>query len=907
MEFRLAPASADAPLHELRVSPSSLAALGAAASSAPLLLANQIPCWAVADADLADGAVAAPPWMLQHLNLAEGDAISLVLLDTPTLLPARRVELIQTATTPWVKSMLLPGVRLLGGDVASPMHPLGDEDGAAALRRQLEALPLRRGALCAVDRLTGVLVLRVERVDDADDDAWRLVGAETAVLATSPPPWPPKSAAQTPPPPPEGVHGAALERALWAHAHARLRAPAADESDAARQLRLAARGGGHVLVCGPPGVGKKRAALRLAARLVAEEHVRAHRVLVPELLCDGEEAATRVLTAVFADAAQRSPAVVVLDMLEIVCEGTEPAALGGSADDARAPFAWFAAALLAQLRATPPRVLVVGTCWESRRLPRSLLAHGGFEALLPLPPPTARQRETLLLPLLRPHAAAAAAAAAPAPADDGRAALIDAAEAAERLAQRTAGFSVRDLRGLVLRAETFAAARAADAADAAGTSREAQIAALDAVVARGHRPALALDWDDVEGALAEATPSAVGRFDSRGPYVGWDQVGGCAEAVRRLRRLVETLQRHTLGTPLPGGIAPPSGVLLYGPPGCGKTLIAQALASTSGCAVLAASGAQLFGAYVGETEEAIRELFRQAAEAAPALVFIDEIDHLGASRDADADGGGGGVHARALSTLLNELDGVGERGGFAIVGCTNRPELVDAALLRPGRLEQLVLIGPPDEADRLAALRVHAKDRPLADDVSLDELAGRTPRYSRAALAALCREAAVQAMTRHFRATGRLPPEAGEEEEDDDDDDDESEEEDEGEGEAEVDPEWVALVAAEAAAAGLSLDQLEVTREDWAVALREMSIEQGLPPVELPAEPPPPPARKPRRERPAALGDLAAADAEADGVFITRDDFEAALRVVGAEQVLPPDEHERMLERFRAWGDPSRA
>ena len=103
-----------------------------------------------------------------------------------------------------------------------------------------------------------------------------------------------------------------------------------------------------------------------------------------------------------------------------------------------------------------------------------------------------------------------------------------------------------------------------------------------------------------------------------------------------------------------------------------------------------------------------------------------------------------------------------------------------------------------------------------------------------------------------------------------------------------------------------SFDQLEVTREDWAVALREMSIEQGLPPVELPAEPPPPAARKPRRERPAALGDLTGADAEADSVFITRDDFEAALRVVGAEQVLPPDEHERMLERFRAWGDPSR-
>ena len=265
-----------------------------------------------------------------------------------------------------------------------------------------------------------------------------------------------------------------------------------------------------------------------------------------------------MLTAVFADAAQRSPAVVVLDMLEIVCEGTEPAALGGSADDARAPFAWFAAALLAQLRATPPRVLVVGTCWESRRLGlRSLLAHGGFEALLRLPPPTARQRETLLLPLLRPHAAAAAraraAAAAPAPADDGRAALTDAGEAAGRIAQRTAVFSVRDLRGLVLRAETFAAARAADAADAAGTSDEAQIAALDAVVARGHLPALALDWDDVEGALAEATPSAVGRFDSRGPYVGWDQVGGCAEAVRRLRRLVETLQRTRSARRCPAG------------------------------------------------------------------------------------------------------------------------------------------------------------------------------------------------------------------------------------------------------------------------------------------------------------------------------------------------------------------
>ena len=244
----------------------------------------------------------------------------------------------------------------------------------------------------------------------------------------------------------------------------------------------------------------------------------------------------------------------------------------------------------------------------------------------------------------------------------------------------------------------------------------------------------------------------------------------------RLQRLLTTMQSAAgAGGVTPLGVPPPSGALLYGPSGNGKSLLASCLAAACGWPTFCVKGSQLFGAYVGETEAAIRELFRKARENAPSIVLLDELDAIGGSRgdlgEASEQGGGGTAMERALSTLLNEMDGVGIAGpkfgcvgddagavsgipAVFLLGLTNRPELIDAALLRPGRLEQLLHVPHPNLEEREAILGVHTRHLTLGDEVNLASIAERTERFSGAALAALCRETTMQALARQWPRRG---------------------------------------------------------------------------------------------------------------------------------------------------------
>jgi transitional endoplasmic reticulum ATPase len=285
------------------------------------------------------------------------------------------------------------------------------------------------------------------------------------------------------------------------------------------------------------------------------------------------------------------------------------------------------------------------------------------------------------------------------------------------------------------------------AADLAALVREAALRAASRASAGGQPPKL--NQDDLVGALTVIRP--LSRSASEELTVGnvtLDDVGDMAEAKQALTEAVLWPLQHP-DTFARLGVDPPRGVLLYGPPGCGKTFVVRALASTGQLSVHAVKGPELMDKWVGASEKAVRELFRRARDSAPSLVFLDEVDALAPRRGQSFDSG---VTDRVVAALLTELDGIDPLRDVVVLGATNRPDLVDPALLRPGRLERLVFIEPPDAAARREILRTAGKSIPLSADVNLDEVAAALDGYSGADCVALLREAALTAMRRSIDA-----------------------------------------------------------------------------------------------------------------------------------------------------------
>jgi len=389
------------------------------------------------------------------------------------------------------------------------------------------------------------------------------------------------------------------------------------------------------------------------------------------------------LDRVVATAREADRCVVLFDDLEVLGNHGTGSSLGGQL---REP--------VDELRATDGTV-VVGATTDPGSVPEALRRGGRFDREIALDHLTGADRRDALELLTR---------------DVPLAADVD----LEATAIRISGFVLADVAAVV-------------------------DAALERAVRRTGESTVA--QADLDHAIDEIEPTGLRTVSLELPSVSLDDVGGLSAAKREIVRTVywplayaDRFER--------AGIEPPSGVLLYGPPGTGKTLLARAAAGLSDANFISVNGPELLDRYVGESERAIRELFATARESAPAVVFFDEVDAISSARRGDDTG----VGERVVSQLLTELDGLEPLTDVVVVAATNRPETIDEALLRPGRIETAVETPLPDRTARREILAIHTRETPLSPDVDLDDVARRTAGYSGGDLAALVREAAMLAI-----------------------------------------------------------------------------------------------------------------------------------------------------------------
>ena len=294
-------------------------------------------------------------------------------------------------------------------------------------------------------------------------------------------------------------------------------------------------------------------------------------------------------------------------------------------------------------------------------------------------------------------------------------------------------------------------------ADLESLAKEAAIRALRRILPEINLEAQSIPGDilnkiivkmaDFQDALKEIEPSAMREVLVEIPDVTWDQVGGLEDVKEELREAVEwPLKYPDLFAQL--NATPPKGLLLYGPPGTGKTLLAKAVAHESESNFISVKGPELLNKFVGESEKAVREVFRKARQASPCIIFFDEIDSVAPTRGSSL--GDSHVTERVISQFLTEMDGLEELRNVIIIAATNRPDIIDSALLRPGRFVRLLFVPPPDLEARKQIFKIHTRKTPLAEDVNLDELARKTDGYTGADIASLANTGVMLALREHI-------------------------------------------------------------------------------------------------------------------------------------------------------------
>lgn len=301
-------------------------------------------------------------------------------------------------------------------------------------------------------------------------------------------------------------------------------------------------------------------------------------------------------------------------------------------------------------------------------------------------------------------------------------------------------------------------------ADLSALTKEAAMAALRRVlpdvdleaeeIPREVLNKISVTKDDFKSALRDMQPSTMREVLIEKPNVKWEDIGALEEPKQELKEAVEWPLKY--GKVFEHMSArPPKGILLYGPPGTGKTMLAKAVATESEANFIAVKGPEFLNKWVGESEKAVRETFRKARQAAPCVIFMDEIDSIAPER-GKGNGGDDGVTERVISQMLTEMDGLESLNNVVVIAATNRPDIMDPALLRPGRFDKSIFIGPPDKDSRRSIFGIHTRGKPLADDVDLEKLADETEGCTGADISAICNEAVMNAV-RRLIAKGKEP------------------------------------------------------------------------------------------------------------------------------------------------------
>jgi len=462
-----------------------------------------------------------------------------------------------------------------------------------------------------------------------------------------------------------------------------------------------------VLLHGPPGTGKT-----LLAKAVANETNAAFfSISGPEIMSKYYGESEERLREIFKQAEENAPSIVFIDEIDAIAPKREE--VTGEVEKR------VVSQLLALMDGLKPRgrVVVIGATNRPNALDPALRRPGRFDREIEIGVPNKQGR----LEILQIHTRGMPLA------ED-----VD----LEKIANVTHGFVGADLEALCKEAAMRALRRIIPEIDFEKETIPAEV--LNKI---------SVTMNDFMEALKEIEPSAMREVLVEVPSVRWNDIGGLREAKLELQEAVEWPLKYSEVFERMDA-RPPKGILLYGPPGTGKTLLAKAVANESEANFISIKGPEVLSKWVGESERAIREVFRKAKQAAPSIIFFDEIDAIAPVRGSGV--GDSHVTERVISQLLTEMDGLEELRGVVVIAATNRPDIVDPALLRPGRFDKLLYIPPPDLEARREILRIHTRKKPLAEDVDLDEIAKQTEGYTGADLEAVCNTAVMLAIREHI-------------------------------------------------------------------------------------------------------------------------------------------------------------